>query len=265
MDVTLDYSFETDSVALVGANQIPFAIVSGEQVLLGRSQGLPISYVMAWYQDYPVGVSSFPEKNIKTPADLKGKTIGVPILSGASYIGLRALMNAGGVKESEVTLEVIGFNQVEALLAKREDAVVIYVANEPVQLAARGNPTDVMRVADYTKLVGNGLLTNEKTVKENPELVRAMVAATLKGIQDTIANPDEAYEISKKYVENLAQADQTVQKQVLATSIEFWKTSTPGRSDPQAWQNMQDILLVMGLLKNAVDVNQAFSNEFLPK
>ena len=35
-------------------------------------------------------------------------------------------------------------------------------------------------------------------------------------------------------------------------------------SDPQAWQNMQDTLLKMGLLKQPLDINKAFTNQFIP-
>lgn len=265
LDVTLDYSMEADNVALVAAGQLPFAIVSGEQVLLGRAQGLPVTYVMAWYQDYPVGVASFPEAGIQQPADLKGKRIGVPVLSGASYIGLRALLAAGELPESDVTLNVTGFNQVEALISGREDAVVVYAANEPVQLEANGRTVNLLRVADYLHMVGNGLVTNEKLAAENPALVRAMVGAILRGIEDARADPDGAYEISKKYVENLAASDQAVQRKVLEVSTQFWTSDRPGYSDPQAWQNMQDILLEMGLIAGAVDLDAAFSNEFLPE
>jgi len=264
LDVNLDYSMENDNVALLGANQIEFAVVSGEQVLLGRGQGLPVVYVMAWYQQFPVGIAARAEENITTPPDLNGKKIGLPGMYGASYIGLRALLEAGGLTEADVTLDSIGYNQVEALTTGQDQAAVIYVTNEPVHLRHEGVDVTVMGTADYLPLVANGLVTNEKTLKEDPELVKAMAAAMMKGIRAAAADPEEAYRISGKYVENLKNADAEVQKQILAASIALWQVKLDGVSDQAAWENTHDILLNMGLLKVPLDVHQAFSNDFLP-
>ena len=264
LDVEPDYQLETDGVALVGAGDLQFALVSGEQVLLARAQGLPVVYVAAWYQQYPVSVVAKSEAGILIPQDLQGKTIGLPGLFGANYVGLRALLFEAKMSENDVSLDSIGFNQVELLAAGEQDVIVGYSANEPIQLRARGIPVTEIRVADYVQLASNGVLTNEQVIGENPELVRAFVSAFLKGLADTIADPEEAFKLSEPHIPNFADLDVDVQKQILATSIEQWKGERLGYSDPQAWQNMHEVLLEMGLVTEDVDLNDAFTNEFVP-
>lgn len=268
LSVEMDYNMETDSVALVGAGELDFAVVSGEQVLLGRAQGLPVVYITAWYQDYPVGVAAPAEENIHKPADLEGKRIGIPGLYGASYIGFKALLNAGDLTEEDVMLDSIGFTQTEALAAGLEDAVVIYTSNEPIKLRSEGFELDVLAVSDYLSLVGNGLITNEETIREKPDMVRGMVRATLRGIEYVMENPDAAFRICEKYVENLVDLtaeEKEIQRQVLDASIELWKAERMGYADPEAWQNMQDLLLQMELLMQPLDLEDAYTNEFLPE
>jgi NitT/TauT family transport system substrate-binding protein len=263
LEITFDYSFETDGVALVGADELQFAVVSGEQVLLARAQGVPVVYVMSWWHDFPVAVAAKTSAGITQPADLRGKRIGVPVLSGASYIGLRALLTAGGLQESDVKIDTIGFQQVEALMSDRVDAVVVYANNEPLQLRAQGVDLDVLRVADYLPLASNGLVTNERVLAQDPELAARMVRAIGRGVTAVLDDPETAFEISKKYVEGLAQTDQDLQMQVLMTSLDFWKTDQLGQSDPAAWENMQRVLLEMGLLDAPLDLSQAYTNRFV--
>jgi ABC-type nitrate/sulfonate/bicarbonate transport systems, periplasmic components len=264
LDVSIDYSMENDNTVLVGTGALDFAIVSGEQVLLARAQKLPVVYVMSWYHQYPVGIVTKTASNIRTVADLRGKKIGIPGLYGTSYIGAIALLDSAGLKQSDVTLDSIGYNQVAALVADKEDAVVIYSANEPLQLAKQGVDYTLFKTSDAVELVANGLITNEKTLKDNPDLVKKMVAATLQGIDYASQHPDEAFQISEKYVPNLATSDKQLQMQILLNSIDQWKTTTPGMTDPQAWQNMQSILLKMGLLSTPLDLNAAYSNSYVP-
>ena len=263
-DVQLEYGNEADAIALVGAGEQTFAIASGEQILLARAQGLPVVFVAAWYDEYPVGVVSLSEHRIRVPENLEGVTIGLPGLYGASYIGCIALLSAGGLTESDVTLLSIGFNQVEAIATKQVQSAVVYLANEPVVLRSKGYEVDVIRVADYMQLVSNGLVTNDEAIQKNPEMVKAFIGAMLQGITDTAENPIEAYEISKLYVENLAEADADLQRQILAESIALWQTERPGYTEPAGWINMQQVLLNMGLLSEPQDLDKAFTNALLP-
>lgn len=264
IEVQFDYKFETQGVALVGAGELPFALVSGEQVLLARAQGLPVTYVAAWYQQYPISVVARSELGILIPQDLQGRKIGLPGLFGANYVGLRALLADAKMSEKDVTLDSIGFNQVELLAAGQQDVIVGYTANEPIQLRARGIAVTEIRVSNYVQLASNGILASEKVINENPELVRAFVGAFLKGLTDTIADPAEAYRLSEAHIPNFSDLDQDVQMQVLQTSIEQWQAERPGYSDPQAWENMQDVLLQSGLIAEKMDLSKAFTNEFVP-
>ena len=262
LDVTFDYSFETDGVALVGAGERPFAIVGGDQVILARAQSLPIVYVMEWFQKYPIAVVSKTTAGIETPQDLAGRNVGLPGFFGASYVGYAGLLDAVGLTQADVDGNDIGFNQVESLIADQSEAVVGYGNNEPLQLQSRGEDINVIYVADYIDLVANGIITNEKLLADNPALVERFVRATLRGLADTLANPDEAYEISKKFVEGLDDS----RLNVLQASLPMWQADVLGQTDAASWQNTQDILLKMGFLDAPVaDLDAAFTNDVIEK
>jgi NitT/TauT family transport system substrate-binding protein len=259
IEIEFDYSFETDGVALVGANELPFAVVSGEQVLLGRAQGLPLVYVLEWFQRFPIAVISKTSTGIEAPADLAGRHVGLPGFFGATFVGYVGLLSANDIDPANVDAEEINFTQVESLVTDRVEAVVGYANNEPVQLAALGEDVNVMYVADYIDMVANGIITNEETAVNNPELVQGFVRATLRGLSDTLEDPDAAYEISKKFVDGLDDG----RKGVLQASLEMWEADTLGLSDAQSWQNTQDVLLEMGFLESPLDLTAVFTNEFV--
>jgi NitT/TauT family transport system substrate-binding protein len=111
-------------------------------------------------------------------------------------------------------------------------------------------------------MVANGIITNEETIANNPELVERFTRAVLRGIHDTLNNPDEAYEISKHFVEGLDDS----RKPVLESSLDMWQASTLGSSDLPSWENTQDVLLEAGLLDAPLaDLQAVFTNEFVVK
>lgn len=259
-EVEFDYSFETDGIALVGANELPFAIAGGDQVILARAQGLPVTYVMEWFQRYPIAVVSKQGAGIENTQDLVGKTVGLPGFFGASYVGFAGLLAANNLTLDDVDAADVGFNQVEALLSDQVQAVVVFANNEPLQLANAGEEVQVIQVADFIDLVSNGIITNEETIENNPELVERFVRAVTHGLNDTLADPDEAYEISKGFVEELDDS----RRDVLEASLDLWRADVIGLTEAQSWEKTQEILLQLGLLDRAIDdLDAAYSNEFV--
>jgi len=51
--------------------------------------------------------------------------------------------------------------------------------------------------------------------------------------------------------------------QVLSESIQLWQTQQLGYSDMNGWENMQQLLINIGLMQNPIDLSQAFTNDFI--
>ena len=258
LKIEFDYGMETDLLSLVGQGELQFAVASGDQVILARSQGLPVVYVMTYYKRFPIAVISL-ETPLEEPRDLIGHRVGAPGLYGANYIGWRALLYAAGIPEEEIPLDSIGYTQVASLTEGKVEAAVVYANNEPVQLRQEGYEPYILYVADYIDLVSNGLITNEETIAQHPDLVERLVRASLRGLRDTIKKPDEAFEICKRYVPEMTEAQLTVLKE----TIPFWQSEPLGYSDPDAWDASQQFMLDVGLIDKETDVKEMFTNRFI--
>lgn len=259
-DIEFDYSPETDGMALVGADELPLAIVSGEQVILARAQALPVVYVMEWWQRFPVAIISKASAGIESPQDLVGREVGLPGFYGASYVGYAGLLSANGLTQEDVIASEIGFTQIETLMADQVEAAVVYANNEPVQLEAQGEDINVIYVSDFTDMVANGIITNESQIDQDPQLIVRFLRAVLRGLADTLANPEEAYEISKEYVEGLDDS----RMNVLEASIDLWRADTLGLTDGDSWQRTQEVLLEIGFLDAPLeDLEATYTNEFV--
>ena len=261
----LDYGFENDYLVLVGTNELPFMIGSGDQVILGRAQGLPVRYVAEWYTRYPAVVVALAGSNIVEPADLAGRTIGLPGLFGANYVALRGVLEAGGLTERDVTLESIGFTQAAALSAGTVDAVVDYGVNSPVILAQEGISTTQIAIDEYLTVPSNGLVTNEATINENNPLVRAMTRAMLRSVEYTLANPDAAFAIALSYVPE-ARESEAVNRAVFDAVLPYWQpqgNSLPGETILDAWQEAAEFMQRIGLVETVLPAEELFTNEFV--
>lgn len=210
MNFKVEYWNEPDVANAVADNRVQFGVVSGEQVILARSAQRPIVFVYEWFQKFAVGIVTPVDSGIETIADLKGRKLGIPGRFGASYSGMVALLAANDLTEMDVQVETIGFTAPDTVCvgydtryAQGVPAAVVYINNEPLQIEQRCTAVNVFPVSDYADIVANGLITNEATIANDPDLVRAVVGAFDRALADAINNPAEAYLLSAKYVESL--------------------------------------------------------------
>lgn len=268
LDVSLEYGFENDYLKLVGLGERDFMVGSGDQVILGRAQELPVRYVMNWYTRYPVVVFAKENAGIAAPEDLAGKRIGVPGPFGATYIALLGLLEAAGLSESDIEMESIGFTQSAAVSEGSVDAAADYAVNGPVVLQQAGIPVTTIPLDPYLSIPSNGLVTNETLIAENPDLVAAMVRASLRGVAYTLANSDDAFAIALEYVPEAGGENEAINRAIFDATLAYWEPldgEAPGTTTAEDWAAAAEFMARIGLVGEDVEVESLFTNEFVPQ
>jgi putative hydroxymethylpyrimidine transport system substrate-binding protein len=188
-------SASTDAPKLLEAGRAQFAILDIHDLAIARERGLEIVGVMPIVQVPLAAVIARNRNEIRTPADLAGKTVGVTGLPSDDAV-LNSVLAAGGVEPSGVHRVTIGFNAVADLRAGKLDAATAFWNAEGVTLERDGVPIRVFRVdrfgaPRYPELI---LCTTGKLARQDPALVKSVREATTKGYRFTTSHPTGALE-----------------------------------------------------------------------
>lgn len=262
LEVEFQHGFTTELYPLLAQGQLDFVVGDAEDVMSFPITP-PFKYVMAMYQHTPSALFSLVDKNITKIEDLKGKKIGMPGLFGSSYTSLQAVLQAAGLTEQDVTIEQIGFTQVEAIVSNRVDVAMGYINNEPIVLKNEGVAINTIDAGSYNPAPGNGVMTTER-VLEKSELVKSFLKATQEAMALTIQDPQKAFDASKQYVENLGED----RMEVLMTSValytsDYTKENGMGFTDPEGWTKTLELLTSTGRVTTDLPVDAFYSNEYL--
>ena len=267
LDVTLRHhgftEGEFDAISTGRENAI---FAGGDEILQARSKGITLKYVAEVYTQYPVALIVPANSPIQSAADLRGHSIGIPGAYGTSYIALLALLQSAGLSKSDVNIQTIGFTQPAALLGHKVDAVIDYV-NDGVTLFQKAN-FPVRTIPLQQPLVSNGIAALDSELSAHASDIKALVKATLEGVQYTIAHPQKAVQLSEQFVPGLNDPAKAADAlAVLQATIPLWQRSDGkplGYTDPSLWQQMNSFLQAQGQLAKPMNVTQVYSNAYLP-
>ena len=268
LDVEFKHGQVQDVLKLVADGQIPFAITSGDALIRARAAGIPVTYILRQFTKYPVGALALadPAKPLKSPADLKGRTVGISGPGSSTDMGLKALQKAAGLTDADMTVTNVGFAETEALTQKHIDVAMTYLPNESAQMKAQGYNVETVQVSPYVDLVSTGLATGETTIKNNPDLVQRFVRATLRGLKDMQADPNAAFAASLKQMPEVTPDKQPSQKAVLDATLEF-EAPVQGKPlgwiDPQGWKTTFDFLKSINMVQGSPDLEAMYTNRFV--
>jgi putative hydroxymethylpyrimidine transport system substrate-binding protein len=242
----------SDPIKLVAAGRADLGISYEPELFFAQQQHAPVVAVAAMVPRALNSIIARGGEGITTPADLRGKTIGVDG-SDSTNAYLDTVLRHAGVDPGDVHRVTVGFNLVPALLAHRVDAVIgVYQNIEGAQLAARGVdpvvfPVDRYGVPSYDELV---VVANSQRLHDDAGY-RGMVARFVRALEAGTTYAKQHPSVALAVMRANSSRDY---KSVLETSVpETLRLLDTTSLDPAAWNRFGRWMQSQGLLKSPPD------------
>ena len=265
LNVEIIQSGQAGADTMVASGEVPFGVSYQEGVTQARTQGVPIVSIAAVIQHNTSGFAAPADRNINSPKDFEGKTYGgwgSPIDSAV----LDTIMSLEGGDVDKVTNVNMGDADFFTAIKRDIDFAWIFYAWTGIEAQLRGEDIDMFYVKDYSEKLDYYtpvLISNEKTINEDPELVKAFMRATTKGYEYAIEHPEEAAGILSAAVPDLDKELVLASQKWLSPKYQD-DASRWGEQKAEVWQNYSDWMVDHGLLDQPLEVEKAYTNEFLP-
>lgn len=231
----------TAALQALASGSADIAYASSANIAAAIDKGVKLKAFAGLTLEWPYYIGVPKGSAIKTLADLKGKRIGVISLASASYSDLVANLKLAGINPEEVTLVPVGAGAraAAALKAHHIDAIDSYTDSFTI-MAQNGVEVDYLpRPQQMDKLFSVTMVTSQKLLDNEPQILAAFARAAYKGIIYTKLFPDSALHYSFKEFPQLlgasnpsgVEAQDTKQAMAIALSYSIPR----GENDPAKW------------------------------
>lgn len=253
---------------LVATGRLDFGISYQEGVTQARVEGVPIVSIAAIIQHNTSGFASRAEEGITSPRDFIGKKYGA-FGSPIEQAVIKGLLECAGVGDQFDQVQFVDIGSSDFFVATERDEVDfvwIFKGWTGIEAEVRGVPLNIVMMNDlqcipdyYTPV----LITGEKLIAEQPDLVRRFLAATSAGYRFAIEQPGEAADILLKAAPELDAELVRRSQQYLAGQYQAEATRW-GEQKLEVWRAYAQWMAERNLIARMIEPEKAFTNDFLP-
>lgn len=179
-----------DTIRLIQAGKADFGLADGIDVATQIDAGRDARAVMAITQRPAGGLITLADEDIRTPADLGGRTVGVTGLPSDTAV-FETMVRDAGENPDRSKVVTVGFGGIQGLIAGRISAFTGYIPADGPVVESRGKPVRSFAFDDFGGPSYPGLVafSTGKRIASDPELVGAFVEATISGYQQALSDP----------------------------------------------------------------------------
>lgn len=263
LDLTIEPGGQgKDPLKLVGDNE--FGTAASDEVIRANDKGGDFVIIGLINYNSPVCFISQQSKNIKSPKDLEGKTVGI-LPFGSTGLIYKIMLKKNNVDQSKIR-EVTVYPDLKVFLSgKSHDVQPAFIYDETVSLDIENVKYNILEPKNLGVLFhGPCYFTTRATVEKNSELVQAFINSMADGVNEGIASPVEAIKSLKRLATDV---NEKRELRVWQKGVEYYKgfNGKPLSSDVDSWNEMIKELMEFKEIKAAPDLNKVLNFSFINK
>lgn len=253
-----------DVAKQVGAGNAPIGGAIGDTPIIARAQGVPVKAVAVLGGKSLMQLVVHDGKGINGPKDLKGKTITTMAYQDTTFFALQGMLATAGLTKNDVDAQAAGPAGVWQLFAAGKADAMAAVPDWIPQAKEGGAKVKIFSSDDYFKSMAQAILASDEMIQKRPELVRKLVRATLKGMQDIMKDPKAA---ARDYVNAVPQhkGKEAYIEEVfgLYNTYVYPGQKVLGAMDPERLAAVQKFYLKEGIVPKETPVKDLYTNQFV--
>ncbi|HVR17400.1 MAG TPA: ABC transporter substrate-binding protein [Candidatus Limnocylindrales bacterium] len=253
-----------DVATQVGAGNAPLGGIVADGPIVVRQNGVPIKVVAVFGGKGFMQLVVRDDSGITKPADLKGKTITVMSYQDTTYYALLGLLASVGLSKDDIDIQSAGPTGVWESVATGKSVGMAGVPDWIPPVEAAGVKVKILPSDQYFPHMAQGIGASDKTIKENPELIRKFVTAALHGMKDIMDDPDKAADDFVKFVPEWKGKEAAVKAAFkYYAQLVYPGQKQLGEVSVERLTQLQDFYLAKGIIKKKSPVDELYTNAFL--
>lgn len=253
-----------DVAKQVGAGNAQLGGGLADGPIIVRAQGVPVRAVASFGGRGFMQLVVRADSGIKSPKDLKGKTISVMSYQDTTFYALRGMLASQGLKLSDVKAIAVGPRNVPTMVIQKKAVACACVPDWIPPFHRAKVKVNIIRSEEYFPHMAQAILASDEIIKKKPKMVAAFIRASLKGMKDIMDNPKQAAADFTKFVPAWKGKDAYIAGVfTYYAKLVYPSDKKMGEINVDRLTKLQDFYVSQGIVRKKVPVKDLYTNQFI--
>ncbi|MFC6282537.1 MULTISPECIES: ABC transporter substrate-binding protein [Polaromonas] len=253
-----------DVAKQIGAGNALIGGSIGDTPIILRANGVPIKGIALLGAGTLTLTAVHQDSGIQNMKGLRGKTLTVMSYADGTYYSLLGGLKKAGLTKDDLSIQAAGPAGVWQLFAAGKSQAMTGGADFINYAIDAGAKINILPPEEGFRSMAQAILASDDAIRTHPELLRKLVRATLRGMNDIMTNPKEAARAFALAVPSYTGKEASIENFFgMLQKYTYAGQSPLGRIDAKRMEEVQNLYVSEGIVARKLPLDELFTNQFV--